>query len=333
LSEHPTGSRLHKSETKGISRGRDAGKAVDSTLVTQNGEGLPVSLVLVEGVPLTFGCPGRRFSDRPSSRADRADLLRQTAQFANAIIVQRPPSPRAPTADNDMERLAPPPVQLLAVSGSVRKFGTTARVLDYVAQVAHAIGASTTIIHLSDFSLAPCGTCADCNTRQSPCELNDEMKGIVNLMRAADALLYASPVHAFGLAHPMQNFLERAGVCYLRFERPLTNKVGGAIVVGRRYSHSAAYAQLLNNLFLNRLIIVGSGYPPCVNATSADDVMTDHEGVDSVRRLVERMVRLAQLLKTPAVAPHFESLLHIADGTERTFADIAATSGCQLEQP
>ncbi len=160
------------------------------------------------------------------------------------------------------------------------------------------------------------------------------MSGIIALMCSADAILYASPVHAFGLAHPLQSFLERAGVCYLRFERPLTNKVGGAIVVGRRYGHNAAYAQLLNNLFLNRMIIVGSGFPPFLNATSAGDVMTDLEGVDSVRRLIERMVRTAQLFKTPAVAPHFEALLHVDDGTERTFANVEATSeACQREQP
>ncbi len=94
----------------------------------------------------------------------------------------------------------------------------------------------------------------------------------------------------------MQQFIERTGVGYLRFERPLTNKVAGVIVTGRRYSHMDVYAQLLHNVMLNRMILVGSGYPAVVHAGGRGEASFDHEGIDAVMRMVHRMVDMIDIL-------------------------------------
>jgi len=55
--------------------------------------------------------------------------------------------------------------------------------------------------------------------------------GVVNKMIEADGIIYAARCTGFGTPSLLQTFLERAGVGYLRFDRPLSNKVAGIVAV------------------------------------------------------------------------------------------------------
>ena len=190
------------------------------------------------------------------------------------------------------------PIRVVALNGSERYEGSTALLLrrarDYVARR----GADMEVIALAAHRIDLC-RCGRCNSRPDPCPVDDDVSTIVARMARADAIVYAAPVHGFGMAAVMQAFIERAGVGYLRFSRPLTNKVGGVIVVGRRYSHEAVHAQLLNNLLLNRMIVAGSGFPAVVHAGGPGVVDMDSEGLDSMYRMLDRMVDLTFVLRDP----------------------------------
>jgi multimeric flavodoxin WrbA len=186
---------------------------------------------------------------------------------------------------------------IVAVNGSERIGGNTRDILAYAANIAAARGATLEVLELARRRFSACGACGDCNNRDLPCALADDMPAMVGRMVAADGIIYASPVHGFGTASLMQQFIERAGVGYLRFDRPLTNKVAGAIVVGRRYSHGDVHAQLLSNVLLNRMLVVGSGYPAVVHAGGRGEALADTEGIDAVNRLVNRMLDLIELLR------------------------------------
>lgn len=188
-------------------------------------------------------------------------------------------------------------IELLAICGATRVGGNTDQILQYAAEVANYRGAHLSILNLRDYQFSPSGTCGDCNYREHSCVHRDDMPFIIEEMRRADGIIYAVPVHGFGMGQQMQSFIERAGVCYLRFDRPLTNKVGGAIVTGRRYNHSQVYNQLLSNMLLNRMIIAGSGFPALLHGGKPNEVFEDLEGVDSVRRMVNRMVDMIRTLK------------------------------------
>lgn len=142
------------------------------------------------------------------------------------------------------------------------------------------------------------------------------MPAIVNRLVRADAIIYAVPVHGYGMAHPMQIFIERAGVGYLRFERPLANKVAGAVVTGRRYAHEAVYHQLIGNILLNRMILVGSGYPVVIHGGAPGSALRDTEGLASLATLISRMVGMARLLKATPQALR-TTLLHPETMNER----------------
>lgn len=186
-------------------------------------------------------------------------------------------------------------LKILAINGSERD-GNTADVLRHAARTAGERGIDFETVDLRDIRMERCGPCGDCNDRPVPCALADDVPGVVRKMVQADGIVFAAPVHGFGTASLMQTFIERAGVGFLRFDRPLTNKVAGIISVARRYSAGEVWAQLTVNALLNRMIVVGSGFPATVHALHRGDAAKDDEGLKNVSRMVERMADMMELL-------------------------------------
>lgn len=209
----------------------------------------------------------------------------------------------------------PAPTKIVAINGSERD-GNTADVLRYAATVAGQRGAELEAVDLRRLRMGPCGPCGDCNDRLVHCELRDDVPVVVDKMIAADGVIFAAPVHGFGTASLMQIFIERAGVGYLRFDRPLSNKVAGVISVARRYSAGEVWAQLTVNALLNRMILVGSGFPAEVHALHRGDAMKDTEGLTNVCRMVNRMLDMIELLGEHRTRTG-RDLLAIADRNER----------------
>lgn len=213
---------------------------------------------------------------------------------------------------------------ILGISGSERAGGNTDLALDHAGRLVRDRGAVFRQVHLRDHRISPCSPCGDCNNRTLPCALPDDMPAIVEEMKRADGIIYAVPVHGFGLAHLMQIFIERVGVGYLRFDRPLANKVGGIIVTGRRYSDASVHNQLVDNLLLNRMIMVGSGFPALLRNTSREPGLTDAEGLDALERMVHRMLDMAVLLRRVRTTSG-EPLLPLDDRNERVVRQRSAS--------
>lgn len=206
--------------------------------------------------------------------------------------------------------------KIVAINGSERD-GNTADVLRYAAAVAEQRGAEFETVDLRNLRMLRCGPCGDCNDRLIRCEQTDDIPGVVDKMIAADGIIFAAPVHGFGTASLMQTFIERAGVGYLRFDRPLSNKVAGVISVARRYSAGEVWAQLTVNALLNRMILVGSGFPSEVQALHRGDALKDDEGLTNVGRMVERMIDMINLLNEYRLITGRTDILSVADRNER----------------
>ncbi|MEV5505212.1 flavodoxin family protein [Streptomyces orinoci] len=186
---------------------------------------------------------------------------------------------------------------IVGINGSERAGGNTDLALGHTGSLIRALGGELRTIQLRDHRIVPCGPCGDCNSRLAPCVQQDDVAEIVEEMKRADGIVYAVPVHGFGLAHLMQIFIERAGVGHLRFDRPLANKVGGIIVTGRRYSDSSVHNQVVDNLLLNRMILVGSGFPVLLRNTLGTPGLHDAEGLDALDRMIHRMLGMIRLLR------------------------------------
>jgi multimeric flavodoxin WrbA len=222
------------------------------------------------------------------------------------------------------------PLKILAINGSERD-GNTADVLRYTADVVARRGVAFESVDLRNTWLERCGPCGDCNDRRIPCSVADGVPGVVEKMVAADGIIFAAPVHGFGTASLMQTFIERAGVGYLRFDRPLSNKVAGVISVARRYSPGEVWAQLTVNSLLNRMIVVGSGFPATVHALHRGDALKDDEGLTNVARMVDRMIDMMELLREHRELTGRDNLLKSRQVNERVGLALNELSELQVQ--
>jgi len=191
-------------------------------------------------------------------------------------------------------------MKVLAINGSERPRGSTWLAVQQILEHAKGRGCETEQIDLAEHRVIRC-ECGKCNSRPDPCPVEDDVGAVVARMVASDAVFLAAPVHGFGLSSLMQTFIERAGVGHLRFERPLTNRLGAAVVVGRRYGHLDVHAQLLHNLLLNRFIVVGSGFPVIIHSGGEQGVLSDTEGMDALHRNVDRVIDIGTALAESGV--------------------------------
>lgn len=128
--------------------------------------------------------------------------------------------------------------------------------------------------------------------------IEDDVKEIVRIMIQSDAIVYAFPVCAFGVNSLMQAFLERAGVGFLQFGRPLEGKLASIIVTGRRYAHELAWGQVALNVMLNKMILVGSGFPAVIknDGQLLGRKILDSEGKKAVQESIEKIVDYFNLI-------------------------------------
>jgi multimeric flavodoxin WrbA len=105
-------------------------------------------------------------------------------------------------------------VKILALNGSHRgSAGCTQWLLERIAEGAREAGAEFETVVLAQQNITPCAGCETCHTPEHllHCiyEEEDDVKAIHARMKAADLLIYATPVYVFGVTGRMKTFLDR----------------------------------------------------------------------------------------------------------------------------
>ncbi len=184
-------------------------------------------------------------------------------------------------------------MKILLLLGTSRKNGNSAKVVEYIKQHCRKKDqVEIDDVYLIDKKIKPCVSCYKCN-ENAHCMIEDDVSEIVERMIQSDAIVYMPVVHAFSSNTIFQAFLERSGFGFLRPKgRPLRNKLANAIAIGRRYAHTSVIAQLFMNIYLNEMIIVGSGFPMTIFSYGEfpGDAMLDSEGKDSISQGLTRMI-------------------------------------------
>lgn len=176
-------------------------------------------------------------------------------------------------------------MKLLVILGSNRINGQSARVLTLVQNHLKGI-ASVKALWLKDYKIEYCDADNACSNKD--CGLDDGVKKIVASMEEADGILYVPVMHAYGMNSLFQSFMERAGYGFFRHRgRPLRDKVAAVAVVGRRYGHTGVYSQVVLNILLNRMILVGAGFPPTFQSQYLRDAEAEEALLDTLDRMIE----------------------------------------------
>jgi len=100
-------------------------------------------------------------------------------------------------------------MKVIAIHGSPRTIRSTTRKLaGLVLEGAAEAGAETGIIDLCDFRVTPCTACEGCSFT-GICVNEDDVPAIVERMKEADGIVFASPVYIDNVSGQMKVFFDR----------------------------------------------------------------------------------------------------------------------------
>ncbi|MFO7743707.1 MAG: flavodoxin family protein [Anaerolineae bacterium] len=178
-------------------------------------------------------------------------------------------------------------MKVLYISGSPRKGSNTDYLLDLML--------STTggqFVKLAEYRIEPCTSCWAC-LRLDDCTVDDDMANVlIPMLLRADAMVLGSPVYFNNVSAQLKAFIDRSWSIRGR----LRDKIGGAVVVGRRYGAESAITAI-NAFFLKHEMIPANRGVSGI-AFNAGDIQQDLEAIEAARRLAERINELGELLRT-----------------------------------
>ncbi|MBM4372030.1 MAG: flavodoxin family protein [Deltaproteobacteria bacterium] len=104
-------------------------------------------------------------------------------------------------------------VKVLVLRGSPRKKGNSGHLADAAAAGAREAGAEVEDVLLHALDIGPCAACGHCHRAKHAgrCRIDDDMQGLYPKLRAADALILASPIYWFTVSAQTKLLMDR---CY-----------------------------------------------------------------------------------------------------------------------
>jgi len=104
-------------------------------------------------------------------------------------------------------------MNVIAINGSPRKNGNTAKLLRQALQGAESTGADTELVNLYDLAFKGCGSCFACKRKghsvDGVCAMKDELADVLKRIRNCGCLLLGSPIYFGNVTGVMRSFLER----------------------------------------------------------------------------------------------------------------------------
>ncbi len=99
--------------------------------------------------------------------------------------------------------------RVLILKASPRAWGNSAALADQLAQGALNAGAEAHIVSLHVLDIRPCDACDLCRENGGECVIDDGMQPLYAELRAADAIVIATPVYWFTLSAQAKLFIDR----------------------------------------------------------------------------------------------------------------------------
>jgi multimeric flavodoxin WrbA len=99
-------------------------------------------------------------------------------------------------------------MNIVGFSGSLRKAGSTAWVVNEVLAGACANGAVTQMFSAGELNLKPCKGCLGC-ADGGGCVIKDDMQAVYAALKTADALVFGAPIYMGQMSAQAKTFLDR----------------------------------------------------------------------------------------------------------------------------
>ena len=184
-------------------------------------------------------------------------------------------------------------MKVLALNGSPRLLGNTSQALNVILDDLNKEGIETEYIQVYEDHMNPCNHCSSCEMRgDGRCIAEDDrMNEYLDRMKAADAVILASPTYYGSCTAQMKMFLERAGFACRFGSYPLKGKIGAAFTVQERAGGYAVYSELVNWMLGNGMTVVGSTPLAVINAKNPFEYEKDEMGMRALHSLAENLVK------------------------------------------
>ena len=184
-------------------------------------------------------------------------------------------------------------MKALLICGSPNANGCTYTALREVEKTLNANGVETEIYQIGKEPISGCRACKACY-KLSRCVIDDNVNAIAARLDEFDALIVGSPVYYAAANSTLTAFLDRL---FYSGGRKMVGKVGAAFVSCRRGGASAAYDQLNKYFGISNMVVATSQYWNQVHGNTAEEVVQDAEGMQTMRALGENVAWLLRLIE------------------------------------
>ena len=187
-------------------------------------------------------------------------------------------------------------MKVLLLNGSPHKNKCTFTALSIVADQLQANGIDTEIVHIAAKPVRGCSGCGSCrkNDKKRCIYLDGGVNEVIDKLESADGLIVGSPVYYASPNGTVLSFLDRmfyAGGSYL------SSKPAAAVVSARRAGTTASLDAINKYFTINRMPIVSSNYWNMVHGSTAEDVLKDEEGCQTMRILADQMAWMLKCIE------------------------------------
>lgn len=189
-------------------------------------------------------------------------------------------------------------MKVVLFNGSPKKEGNTYHAIKLVEAELQNEGIETEIVHIGAKALGGCTACGMCRkNKDEKCIIDDGVNEWIQIMKEADGMILASPVHYSAISGSMKSFLDRAFYVSGSNGNLFRHKVGAGIVAVRRSGGMPAFNQLNTYINYSEMIMPTSNYWNVIHGTTPGEVNSDEEGKQIMRVLGKNMAWIMKLVE------------------------------------
>lgn len=177
-------------------------------------------------------------------------------------------------------------MKALLINGSPHAKGCIYTALSELKHTLEAEGIETELIHVGNQDVRGCIACGQCR-KLGKCVFDDVVNEVASKLAEADAFVIGAPVYYSSPAGGAISFMDR--LFFSTFNVDKTMKVGAAVVTCRRGGNTASFDVLNKYFSISGMPIASSQYWNMVYGGSAEEVLKDAEGLQTMRTLGRNM--------------------------------------------
>jgi multimeric flavodoxin WrbA len=189
-------------------------------------------------------------------------------------------------------------MKVVAFSGSARKDGNTAILVNHVFRELESEGIKTELFQLAGKKIRGCIACFKCMEKKNKrCAVEkDVVNDCIEMMLGADGIILASPTYFSDVTSEMKALMDRCGMVSRANGDMLKRKVGAAVAVHRRGGAIHSFDTMNHFFFIGQMIVPGSSYWNFGVGREIGEVEKDEEGIQTMKHLGQNMAWLLKKL-------------------------------------